>query len=79
MKKNIMILTALTLSILCVVGFQPNSSPQYRIVECDKNDAGSIQNKINQNSKDGWEYHSAIVIPPDQNVQDSRCNLVFRK
>jgi hypothetical protein len=53
MKKNIMILTALTLSILCVVGFQPNSSPQYRIVECDKNDAGSIQNKINQNSKDG--------------------------
>lgn len=79
MKKNIMILTALSLSILCVVGFQQIPNSQYKVVKCDKTDSKTIQNKINENSGDGWEFHSAIIIPPDQNIQDTRCNLVFKK
>ena len=79
MKKNIMIITALSLSILCVVGFQQNPNSQYRVVKCDKYDSKTIQTKINENSRDGWEFHSAMIISPDQNVQDTRCNLVFKK
>jgi len=79
MKKNIIILMALFLSILCVVGFKQNPNMQYRVVKCDKTDSNTIQNRINQNSKDGWEFHSTIIIPPDQNLQDTRCNLVFKK
>lgn len=79
MKKNILILAALSLSVLCVVGFQHNPNSQYRVVKCDKNDSRTLENIINENSRDGWEYHSTIIIPPDQNVQDAKCNLVFRK
>ena len=79
MKKNIIILMALFLSILCMVGFKQDPNWQYRVVKCDKNDSRTLEKIINENSRDGWEYHSTIIIPPDQNVQDAKCNLVFRK
>ena len=80
MKKNIIILMALFLSILCVVGFQQNPNMQYRVVDCGKKTHSNIiQNKINENSKDGWEFHSALIMPPDQNFGWARCNLVFKK
>ena len=79
MKKNIIILMALFLSILCVVGFQQNPDWQYRVVKCDRTDSINLQNAINENSRAGWEFHSTLIIPPDGNLTLTRCNLVFKR
>ena len=79
MKKKIMLTAIALVSILCLAGFKPGPDTQYKVVKCRQNDNLTIQNTINANTGNGWVYHSTIIIPPDQNLQDTRCNLVFTK
>jgi len=82
MKKNIIILMVLTLAILCVVGFQQQPEWQYRVVRCDEIDSNRIQSAINGGTSGawkGWELHSTMVIPSDQNYLTPRCNIIFIK
>lgn len=79
MKKNIIIPMILGLALLCVVGFQQNDAWQYRAVRTSPT-SQSIQAELNAYAKDGWELHSTMVIPNDQN-QDTRNQyfLIFKK
>lgn len=82
MKKNIIILMVMSLAILCVVGFQQHPEWQYRVIRCNEIDSGDIQNALNAGTIgawQGWELHSIMVIPSDQNYLTPRCNIIFKK